>query len=355
MNKQKIDENFIDDLRLNLAITTWIFDETEENEIVPKELTHDYLLSNFNIDESIYKYYHLPTSKFLSDREFQKMKDNGFVGKKEKALRPYSNIIYGAYYSRSDLETKLTMLIYSERDYTIEGKKIKYLVDLIPYFKEYAKGFKNGFNEFDNTQIKPFFPLLADKQDYVNKVFEFVTKRILFTQNWANPLEGFTTNFNNEIVNAFENGQKQGCFYRAWSIIFSNQNLFAPLFQEYFTTLPPQPKDKNDSKTKDIILDIFNSIDAKGWQYAFENEEDFNIFTSLLTKFFEYESYKLPKEIIRLKKNCKTKIAMALGNIHKELSNKDKLKTDTEFFKLIRVLSPFEKTKENDLYKALTR
>lgn len=252
MYKQEIDKNFIDYLRLNWSTTNWIFDKAEKNEIVPKELTHDYLLRNFNIDESIYKYYHLPTSEFLSDSEFQEMKDTGFIGKKETALNPYSNIIYGAYYSRSDLHTKLS-LVYSKRDYTIEGKEIKYFADLIPYFKEYAKGFENGFNEFDNSQIKPFLTMLAEKQDYVNKVFEFVTKRILFLHSWATLQTGFTTNQNNEIIQAFENGQKQGYFYRAWSVIFSNHKLFAPLFQEHLKALPPQ---QNETKTDKLKAEL---------------------------------------------------------------------------------------------------
>lgn len=246
MYKKEIDKNFIDYLRLNLSTTNWIFDKAEKKEIVPKELTHDYLLRNFNIDESIYKYYHLPTCKFLSDNEFQELKDIGFIGQKETALRPYSNIIYGAYYSRSDIKMKLAGLVYSKRDYTIEGKEIKYFADLIPYFKEYAKGFENGFNEFDNSQIKPFLTMLAEKQDYVNKVFEFVTKQIFFSHSWATLQTGFTTNQNNEIIQAFENGQKQGYFYRAWSVIFSNHKFFAPLFQEHLKALPPQ---QNETKT----------------------------------------------------------------------------------------------------------
>jgi len=241
MYKQEIDKNFIDYLRLTLECANWIFDNAEKNEIVPKELTHDYLLRNFIIDESVEKYYHLPTSEFLSDSEFQKMKDTGFRGKKETALQPYSNIIYGAYYSRSDLEMKLSELVNSKTAYTIEGKEIKYFADLKPYFIEYAKGFENGFNEFDNSQIKPFFTLLAEKQDYVNKVFEYLTRHLFFGHGWANLRTGFTTNQNNEIIKAFENGQQQGYFYKAWCVVFSNNNLFAPLFQEHFKAFPPKP------------------------------------------------------------------------------------------------------------------
>lgn len=239
MSKKEINKGFIDYLRLNFGTINWIFDKTEQSEIVPKELTHGYLLSNFNIDDSIYEYYHLPTSNLLSDSEFQKMKDTGFVGNKETALRPYSNIVYGAYYSRSDLVWKLT--VASHRQMFIDGKEIKYFADLIPYFKEYAKGFQDGFNEFDNKQINPFLTPFPEKQDYVNKVFEYITKNLFFKHGWANLRTGFTTNQHEEILAAFEDGQQQGYFYRAWSTVFSNNNLFAPLFQEYFKALPPQP------------------------------------------------------------------------------------------------------------------
>lgn len=270
MKKQEINEAFINELRLDLGTTNWIFDNTEPVEIVPEVLTHSYLLRNFIIDESIYKYYHLPTSNLLSDSEFQKMKDTRFCGEKETALQPYSNIIYGAYYSRSDLVWKLSGIAFMQKPniiegkeikYFIEGKEIKYFADLIPYFKEYAKGFANGFNEFDNTQTKPFLTMLAEKQDYVNKVFEYITKYLLFKHSWVSGESGFATNQNKEIVNAFENGQQQGYFYRAWSIVFSNNNLFAPLFQEYFKELTPPPKETlSDLITNQNSLEIVENV-----------------------------------------------------------------------------------------------
>jgi hypothetical protein len=120
-------------------------------------------------------------------------------------------------------------------------------------------------------------------------------------------------------------------------------------------TLPPQPININDSRTKKLIFETFANIDKQGWKYTFISEQDYNLFTDLLTNFFEYKPYTLPKTAIQLKRTCKTKVAKALGEIHKELSNENKLSTDNEYFKLIRVLNHFEKEKESDLYKALTR
>jgi hypothetical protein len=119
--------------------------------------------------------------------------------------------------------------------------------------------------------------------------------------------------------------------------------------------LPPQPISVNESRTKKVIFETITNIDKQGWQYAFVSEQDYNLFTDLLTNFFEYKPYTLPETIIQLKRTCKTKVAKALGEIHKELSNENKLSTDTKYFQLIRVLSHFEKETEGDLYKALTR
>lgn len=113
--------------------------------------------------------------------------------------------------------------------------------------------------------------------------------------------------------------------------------------------------DKEQNRTKKVIAETFENMDKKGWQYAFVSEQDYNLFTDLLTNFFEYKPYTLPETIIQLKRTCKTKVAKALGEIHKELSNENKLSTDTKYFQLIRVLSHFEKETEGDLYKALTR
>lgn len=110
-----------------------------------------------------------------------------------------------------------------------------------------------------------------------------------------------------------------------------------------------------ESRTKKVIYKVLNGIDKQGWKYAFALETDFNLFTDLLTSFFEYKQYTLPMSTIQLKRTCKTKVAKALGEIHRELSNENKLIDDIKYFQIIRILSHFEKESERDLYKALTR
>ncbi len=136
---------------------------------------------------------------------------------------------------------------------------------------------------------------------------------------------------------------------------FKDEKRFIDEITPIVKALPPQPISVNESRTKRVIIEAFTNMDKQGWKYAFVSEQDFNLFTDLLTNFFEYKPYKLPETIIQLKRTCKTKVAKALGEIHKELSNENKLSTDTKYFQLIRVLSHFEKETEGDLYKALTR
>jgi hypothetical protein len=111
----------------------------------------------------------------------------------------------------------------------------------------------------------------------------------------------------------------------------------------------------SENRTKRIIQEAFETMDKNGWNYAFLDEQDYNLFTDLLTSFFEYKPYALPEKPIQLKSKCKTKLAKALGDIHDTLSNENKLTTDYNFFKLVRVLIHFKNENQNDLYKALTR
>lgn len=136
---------------------------------------------------------------------------------------------------------------------------------------------------------------------------------------------------------------------------FADEKRFIDEVTPLVKALPTQPISINESRTKKVIFETITNIDKQGWQYAFVTEQDYNLFTDLLTNFFEYKPYTLPEITIQLKRTCKTKVAKALGEIHKELSNENKLSADTKYFQLIRVLSHFKDEKEGDLYKALTR
>jgi hypothetical protein len=104
-----------------------------------------------------------------------------------------------------------------------------------------------------------------------------------------------------------------------------------------------------------LISNKFEEIDrVNGWKYAFSSESDYNTFLELLTSYFAFKEYSLPKKIINLKRTTKTRFAKALSPIHKDLSNIP-LKSDNEFFKLIRVFNHFEKLSDDEIYQAITR
>ena len=110
------------------------------------------------------------------------------------------------------------------------------------------------------------------------------------------------------------------------------------------------------SKEKDKIIKELNAIDKNGWSYAFTSEDDFNTFVELLTNYFQQNEFEIPTETIKLKHKCKTKLAKAFNPIHTNLGHDDKkLKSDFEFFKLIRVLNHFKNLTDSDIYNAITR
>ena len=108
-------------------------------------------------------------------------------------------------------------------------------------------------------------------------------------------------------------------------------------------------------KTRDVINKHIKTLDNNaGWGYAFKNENDYTVFLNLLTYYFTNESYKLPEIPIKLKRDCKTRLAKVLSPIHKELSEKP-LKSDKEFFKILKVLNHFKNLSNVQLYDAITR
>lgn len=99
------------------------------------------------------------------------------------------------------------------------------------------------------------------------------------------------------------------------------------------------------SKLEENILALIEENDVKGWEYAFKSKSDLDVFVKLLVAFAETKQYTLPKKPIILKPRTKTKVAALLKTIYMELNTKDKpLKSNDEFFKIVRTLSPFNET-----------
>lgn len=255
MIDQVINEKLLKEVRLLFG--TYIF-KKDTLEIVPEELTHDYLLANFDIPQIIKEYYFSPCRDMLTEKDYQNFVSGGYVGNAKTTLSPYPIMYNGAFLVRKKLYYQLGSLMDSKNKY--KGKSIKKFYDLFPYFEEYSLGFKEGFNSFEDDCIKKFLPMFAEKSDYVNKLFEYVTKEIFFKHSWRNNHSGFNVSMNvskdfkdgGEITEAFEDGKFQGYFYKSWSLLFSNSKLFEDLFIELLSS-------KIKLTENNIVYDVLNA------------------------------------------------------------------------------------------------
>lgn len=121
------------------------------------------------------------------------------------------------------------------------------------------------------------------------------------------------------------------------------------------TQLSKQPakNKKPQNEIESLIHQHFENMHEKGWSYAFITKEDYNYFVDLLSKDLHNEEYKLPSTEITLKRRTKTGIGRVLGELHKYKG--EKLRTDENFFNLIRILEPFKDESNQGLEKILTR
>ena len=199
-----------------------------------------------------------PCSDMLTEDDYQAFVSKGYVGNAKTTLSPYPFCYNGAFIPRKKLYYQLMSLMNSENKY--KGKTIKKFVDLFPYFEDYSIGFKDGFNSFEEEHIKKFLPMFADKSDYTSKIFEYVTKEIVFSHSWKNNHSGFCVSIDvektfkdgGEIIKAYDDGKFQGYFYKAWSLLFSNSRLFEKSFVDYLSS-------ENTTTKNDIVYDILNA------------------------------------------------------------------------------------------------
>lgn len=245
-----INEEFLETIRTYKSFGT--FESEETKNIVPHILRHEYLLNLRLIDKVIIESYIEDNKRLLTEEEWNKLPSIPDFDIYSNALSPFPYIIAGAYHSRINLYIKLRSLLHPYDQYAMKGKKeLKYLSDLMPYFTEYAQGFRVGFNGFDDNLIKPVLINLGvpDKEGYATEVFNFVTRNQTRKPMTTNG-KGFTTTYIGkgvyEINNGYPDGVNEGYLYRAWCIIFSQSKLFAPLFQEHSNS----SDSKNESNTQ---------------------------------------------------------------------------------------------------------
>lgn len=110
----------------------------------------------------------------------------------------------------------------------------------------------------------------------------------------------------------------------------------------------------NEARTKAIIEEAFKNAHSDGWEYAFNNEDEYKNYVSILVNFFTNTPQTLPSHVFHLKMKTKTNVAQALRSIHKELGQVE-LINDEQYFDIIRLLNHFQKVENKTLYKMLTR
>lgn len=336
----EINKELIENMRLQYSTSKLLFGCKEDDlEIVPKIQTHDYLRDNFNIDENILRYYFEPTGNLITDLDFEKMVNMGYKGDIDRTLKPYIIQIFGAYHVRIKIHSQLSFLLFDKK-YFINNKEIKFLSDLVPYFIDYSEGFKIGFNDFEKNCITPFLNEYSDKSDFTFKVFEYVTKNIAFDRSWFNNTGSFsyTSNINDsftkKIINSFEDGQKQGHFYKAWSIILGNSKVYAPLFEEHYSI--------NKVDNKEVITldenhnDKTNDFDRSTIEDYLEQFKDlisnntYEIFVDAYLQYFSNGKFPSINKKIMFKKMNKKKLGWELKELYKSLKT-DSL--DVEYFR----------------------
>lgn len=236
INQFDIDKDFLEFIRMSVSTIQFnIFNEDNEL-IIEEDLTHDYLMANFKISDKILNFYYKNCRNLIFDEDFERLKTElCYTGHIDQTLSPFSIDIMGAYHLRSDLYWKLNEIVRnSTKVTTMKNKPVKKITDLKLYFIDYKNGFKSGYNTFEEIKIKKYLFDFVNKTDYINKVFEYLTETVpakCWTQN-----NGFSINYlhnQREITGGFEDGQRSGYFYKAWTIIFSNHSIFEPLFLDY--------------------------------------------------------------------------------------------------------------------------
>lgn len=258
---------------------TWTFDEWGGAEdIVFGALNHTHLLQKIKVDMIITDYYVTDKAVLTSSKQFYAISNDYRPNIFSHNLAPFPYIISAAPHSRYNLIKKIESLIQPELEIYLYGNKnLQTLHDLKPYFDEYAVGFKDGFNDFIADCIEPYLLKLENdnRVEFANRVFKYITNG-LSEEPRATSKTGFY--FSNddkggEIVNIYQDGLLEGYLYRAWSIIFSENELFLPIFKKY-----RDDTEKTKFLEKDVILKMDNNlIPEVSLTYVYE-------FFSVLTK-----------------------------------------------------------------------
>jgi hypothetical protein len=272
MKETLINNTICEFIRTQTDTFTWTGEGVDD--IVFGGLTHQHLLRTNIIDKTIIDYYAVDTIELLTPEEMENVPTDYYNSIFSRALAPFPFVILGAYHSRFNLYWKIKSLSSPDLKIELNGnKKFNNFFDLKPYFSEYAIGFKDGHNDFEDDNIIPYLLKfeIHDREAYAIRVLEFLTKNGSKDPRTTSK-KGFTLYSNNkrEIVEAYQDGLLEGYIYRAWNIIFSNNALFAPLFQKHLLGKNIQKEDRSELKKEDILKMQNNLIPKISLEYVYD-------------------------------------------------------------------------------------
>lgn len=231
-----LDDDLLNNILKSNGIIKFNFENRINIPIVVKEvLDHNYLMNHFEIGSNTLDFYYKPTKDILIDEEFNNLKLDKYSWRINRVLLPFNIEFLNVYFLRWEFYIKLMSLKHD-----LEYEKIiipdNFHDDvLLPAFEEYALGFQQGFNEFENQKINLYLNHLSDKYDFYQKVFDFIISNPFIEKSWINQQVSFSRNPDSKSINlsgANNCGLLSGYFYKAWSIIFSQNTYFEPLFEK---------------------------------------------------------------------------------------------------------------------------
>jgi len=174
--------------------------------------------ANWNISDCILDAYYRQTHQPSTPEEIPSC----YIGKLHRWNSPYQHIVYGAYVRTFNWE----MLEYKMKRVNDKNGYYKYYKrdKVFDAFKNYAKGFQFGFDNF--LRDKVITPSLLSNNDTLKaqKIMDFLsTSHTGLSEQHSTEVDVFE--------NWFEDGKESGYHYCAWYFIFENHKLFEPYFQ----------------------------------------------------------------------------------------------------------------------------
>lgn len=245
----------------------------------------------------------------------------------------------------------------------IGEKVIKYVEEHYPLKEE-----ENLSREKSLNRLSEYFNVTDEKQRVLtNSVKESFYSILEYCLTEIEPIFKTQTVFKNTV---FEISKKYYFLFLEGNIFLDDLMTFDfwnecinEAIDNYFNyphTSKPHHKDEPapevvNTELLEQIKQRFETMDKKGYQYAFRTEDDFYNFCNILALYFDNGTFN-DIETIQLNPRTKTRIASTLNLIYSKFIKDDlSLKTNKDFFRIVRFLAPYKEKTDNEIYKALIR